>query len=49
MNKLKTRIVLNWRISAIFMGTKDKTEADQAFLIRGGPNAETFLSGLRKR
>ena len=24
MNNLKTRIVLNWRLSTIFMGTKDK-------------------------
>ena len=26
-----------------------RTGADLAFLIRGGPNAEIFLSGLRKR
>ena len=27
MNNLKTRIVLNWRLSAIFMGTKDKSKS----------------------
>ena len=33
----------------LFLSSKRRPGADLAFLISGGPNAEIFLSGLRKR